>query len=314
MLRENRDGGVAERAANADAGRGPRAAFVLGLAAAFVVGAPAVVVAAPASVGTGHSASSASGAVGAALGARTSDDDEPEPGGPRVEEPGGPRMPAPPPPIDPGTARMPKPPPATPPVEDEDDEAKRRVFRGLLAVDLRFPFGNHGGVLAEREIDDSSGLSLSLGLLPNDKILLGVRGALAFGPMNRNGWGEALRGGVLSSTGFEIGPSMQLRFRLPATFLLYLGADGAYAQMRSTLAATLGTTFRGVTLATGDTFSIVYRGWAVGGTLGLAWRGISSELRYVRTEWTTIELADTALEASLATDQILLSIGFALRI
>lgn len=238
-----------------------------------------------------------------------------EPGGPRVPEPGGPRVPTPPsdpaPPSDPLPPSDPAP---SDPAPSEDDVPPRRVFRALLSTDLRFAFGSRGGVLDTREIDDASGLSLSLGLLPSDKFLLGVRGSVVFGPMNRDAWATALRGGVLSSTGFEVGPLMQLRFRLPESFLLYVGADGAYATMRSSAAATFGVTFRDVTLTPGEQFAIVYKGWVIGGTIGLAWRGISSELRYVRTEWDSLAIGGTSIGTQYATDQLVLSLGFALRI
>ncbi|MEQ8571175.1 MAG: hypothetical protein RMA76_39955 [Deltaproteobacteria bacterium] len=257
--------------------------------------------------------------IAAALFASSSAWAQDEPGGPRIPEPGGPRIPPPPPPAPPPPTPTPEGPGAFRSVEseapdEESEEVPKRVFRALLSTDFRFAFGSGGGVLDTREIDDASGLSLSLGLLPSDKFLLGVRGSVLFGPMNRDGWGEALRGGVLSSTGLEIGPLMQLRFRLPATFLLYLGADAAYATMRSSAAATFGVTFRGVTLAPGEQFAIVYKGWSVGGTLGLAWRGISSELRYVRTEWGGLSVGGTSIETGYATDQLVLSFGFALRI
>lgn len=248
------------------------------------------------------------------------------------DEPGGPRIPAPPPertppPELPPPIRPPEPTPggpapgapriAPPPAEPEtpeDEVVPERHFRALLGASLHYPFGNHGGFLDTREVDDASGLMLSLGWMPNDKILIGVRGDVLFGSMNRLGWQERLNAAILSSNGFEVGPIVQLRFRLPATFLLYLGADGAYATMASSIAASFGVQLDELTLAPGEQFDVAYRGFAVGGTLGLAWRGISSELRYVRNEWGTITVGGTDLDRHLSTDRIVLTLGFALRI
>lgn len=251
-----------------------------------------------------------------------------EPGGPRIPEPGGPRIPAPPPstpaPAPPPPSTPTKAPPETTPpqaeskaptsaeatVEPTTDSKPFRIYAGLGS---HFPVAQRGGLLPVDEIGGGVALELAGGWQATESILLGLRFDLLFASAQGAGWAKILRADVNGGLGLDVGPTLQLTFHPFEHATLRVGVDGYLSRASTSQATSDGVRIGTLRVAPGEQIGVGYGGWSAGGTLVLAYRGVTVDVRYIRTQWGSASIAGRELDANgLSSDRLKVAAGYTL--
>ncbi len=248
-----------------------------------------------------------------------------EPGGPRIPEPGGPRIPAPPP-----STPAPAPPPPTeappetkPPaptstdptsteatVEPTTDSKPFHIYAGLGS---HFPVAQRGGLLPVDEIGGGVTLELAGGWQATESVLLGLRFDLLFASAQGAGWAKILRADVGGGLGLDVGPTLQLTFHPFEHATLRFGVDGYLSRASTGQATSDGVRIGTLRVAPGEQIGVGYGGWSAGGTLVLAYRGVTVDVRYIRTQWGSASIAGRDLDANgLSSDRLKVAAGYTL--